>query len=230
MQRFRTLKEVLRDGYLITDWYQGPKMGPRFDQPESSFISGIAHSGKSRLLTRLGLMHQKYGLAQLVDAFGAENDSESTVHLLNPETRDNTLMIVGNEVKVEGWDVTMPVGEFTLERAKDYDVIVTDRALFGPRDERKYDFRYYAALARLFELAKRREGQKRLLVLAVREAWNLVYSQMKSGVSRDEVAAQGEFKKLHNIRFHANVAPILDSQYDNDVAANVRKMVDNKYI
>ncbi len=230
MPFYRSLEEMLADGFLITSWPQGPKIGPSFMDAESSFVFGAVHTGKTRLLVRLAKMYQKHGLAQILDAFGAENDSESTVWVLDPETRDNTLMVVGNEVLVEGWDMTMPIGEFTLEKAKQYDVIVTDRSLFGPRDDRKWDFRYYAALSRMFELAKRREGQQRLLAVVIREAWNVIYSQMKSGISRDEQAAQGEFRKMHNQRFHARVAALIDTQRYTDLSASVRSLTDYRYI
>ena len=227
---YQSLKELGRDGYFIARWYQGPQIGPNFESAESSFIFGSTDMGKSRLALRLALKFRKKCNAQLMDAFGAENDSESTVHLLNPETRDKTLCVIGNEMKVEGWDLTMPVAEFTLEKAKEYDVIVTDRAFFGPMDEKKWDYRYYAAMSRLFELAKRREGQKRLLVLIVREAWNVIYSQIKAGISRDEQSAMLEFRKMHNQRAHAKVAAIIDTQRYTDMAASVRTLADYRYI
>jgi hypothetical protein len=221
---------MVRDGFLITNWFQGPKVGPSFDSAESSFIFGSTDTGKSRLAVRLALKFRKTCNAQIVDAFGAENDSESSVWLLYPEARDKTLIITGNEVDVQGWDLTMPVAEFTLEKAADYDVIVTDRAFFGPVYDKKWDYRYYAALSRIFELAKRREGQRRILALVVREAWNVIYSQIKAGISRDEQAAMMEFRKLHNQRAHAKVAAIIDTQRYTDLAASVRTLTDYRYI
>jgi hypothetical protein len=224
------LRELVRDGYLITKWYQGPMTGPNFKTAESSFIFASNHKGKSRLAVRLALKFRRVCDAQVMDAFGAENDSESAVWLLCPETRDKTLIVTGNEVQVEGWDLKMPVGEFTLDKVADYDVIVTDRAFFGPLDDKKWDYRYYAALSRLFELAKRREGQRRLLTLVIREAWNVIYSQIKAGISRNEQDAMMEFRKMHNQRYHANVAAIIDTQRYTDMAASVRTLCDYRYI
>jgi hypothetical protein len=219
-----------RGGYVLSTWLQAPMIGPQFRGPESSFVFGATDTGKSRLLVRKALMYRRHANAQIIDAFGAENDSESTVWVLAPETRDTTLMVVGNEVDPQGWDLTMPISEFTLEKAKDYDVIITDRALFGPVDERKWNDRYYAALAKIFELVKRRKGQRRLLALMVREAWNLIYSQIKANISRDEQEAMQEFRKLHNQRAHSNVATLVDTQRYTDFAASVRTLTDYQYI
>lgn len=220
----------LADKYLITTWLQGPRYRPTFRRAESSFVFGAPDTGKSRLLVRLALMFRKRSNAKIVDAFGAENDNESTVWALCPETKDKTLFVVGNEVKVEGWDNCMPIGGFTLEKAKDFDVVVTDRALFGPVDDRKWDFRYYAGLARIFSLVRWREGGNALLCLAIREAWNVVYSQIKAGISRDQQQAMEEFKKMHNQRFHSRVAPLIDTQRYTDLSASVRGLTDYRYI
>ena len=217
-------------GFILPVWLQGPRIGPQFRGPESSFVFGSTDTGKSRLLVRLSLMYRRHAYAKILDVFGAENDNESTVWLLCPESRDSTLCIIGNEVKVEGWDLTTPIGDFTLEKAKDYSVVITDRAFFGPLDDRKYDNRYYAALAKIFELAKRREGQKQLLVVMIREAWNVIYSQIKAGISRDEQQAQNEFRKLHNQRAHANLCTLIDTQRYTDLLAAVRTLADFRYI
>ena len=227
IEQFRNLA---KGGYLIYTWPQGPKVGPNFHSPESTFIFGSTDTGKSRLLIRIGIKFHNEANAQIIDAFGAENDSESTVWLLNPKTRDKTVMITGDDVQVEGWDLKIPISDFTLEKAKDYDVVITDRALFGPFDDKKWDYRYYAALAKIFELAKRREGQRRLVALLIREAWNVIYSQMKAGISRDEQMAQNEFRKMHNQRHHANVAVVIDTQRYTDLAASVRTLTDYRYI
>lgn len=220
----------MKDGYLIYNWLQGPNLGPTFASAESSFIFGSSDMGKSRLLVRLLLKFHIISNAQLVDAFGAENDSESTVHILNPNLRDSTMMITGDQVKVEGWDLCKPISEFSLESAKDYNVIITDRALFGPMSDKKWDYKYYAALAKIFELYKRRTGQPRLAVLGIREIWNVVYSVIRAGISRDEQAAQIEFRKLHNQRYHSKVAIVADTQRYTDEAASVRTLHDYRYI
>lgn len=224
------LRSEIESGYVIKRWPQGPRIPPRFTSAESSFIVGATHKGKSRLLMRLAKKFQTTSQARIIDAFGAENDSESCVWLMDPKNRDSTLMITGNEVEVEGWDLKMPIQDFTLEKARAYKVIVTDRALFGPFDDKKWDYRYYAALARIFELCKRREGESDLIVLCIRELWNVVYSVMKAGISRDEQAAQGEFRKLHNQRYHAKVAVVMDTQRYTDAAATVRTLVDYRYV
>jgi len=218
------------DGFFITSWLQGPRFKPTFTKAESSFIFGGVHTGKTRLAVRLALMFRKRANAQTIDAFGAENDSESCVWILNPETRDKTLLISGNEFKIEGWDNVMPIGKFTLEAAKEFEVIVTDRALFGPIDDRKWDFKYYAALARIFQLCRWREGGNRVINLVIREAWNLIYSQIEAGISRDEQAAMRSFRKMHNQRFHSRVAPTMDTQNYIELAKSIRTLTDFKYI
>ena len=222
----------LSDGFFITHWKQGPKWKPSFVKAESSFIFGTTDTGKSRLLVRLALMFRKRSNAQIQDAFGAENDSESTAWIDCPETKDNTLMIIGNEVKVDGWDNVMPIGEFTLEKTKTYDVVVTDRRLFGPLDDEKWDNRYYAALARLFQLNKSREGgpKARIIAFVIREAWNVIHSQMEAGISRDEQGAMRQFRKLHNQRYHSKVAALIDTQRFTDLSASVRSLTDYRYI
>jgi hypothetical protein len=220
------------DGFFITQWLQGPHFKPSFVRAESSFIFGTTDTGKSRLLVRLALMFRKRSDAQVQDAFGAENDSESTAWIDCPETKDNTAFIVGNEVKVDGWDNCIPVAEFTLEKAAKYDVIVTDRSLFGPLDDDKWENRYYAALARLFQLNKKREGgpRARIIAFTIREAWNVIHSQMEAGISRDEQAAMRQFRKLHNQRYHSKVAALIDTQRFTDLSASVRSLTDYRYI
>lgn len=216
-------------GFKIERWPQGPRIPPRFSSAESSFIVGSTHRGKSRLLMRLAKKFQRKGKIKLYDAFGAENDSESCMWLLDPEYRDSTAIIIGNEVKVEGWDNVIPIQNFTLEKVKDYSVIVTDRALFGPYSERKWDQKYYSALARIFDSLNRRADQTDLNVLCVREVWNLVYSVIKAGISRDAQEAQDEFSKMHRQRYHSNVATIMDTQRYTELAASVRTLVDYRY-
>lgn len=222
----------LDDGYFITSWKQGPKWKPTFLRAESSFIFGTTDTGKSRLLIRLWKMFQRRANAQGIDAFGAENDSESTAHLDDPDVRDSLLFVVGNEVKVDGWDQVMPIGEFTLEKAKDYKMIVTDRAFYGPLDDDKWENRYYAALARIFQLVKKREGgpKQRIISFIIREAWNVIISQMEAGISRDEQGAMRNFRKLHNQRYHSKVAALIDTQRFTDLAASVRSLTDYRYI
>ncbi|MDG7041577.1 MAG: hypothetical protein JRN22_00800 [Nitrososphaerota archaeon] len=225
-----SLEDHIRRGFYIYHWLQGPQVGPTFKTPESSFISGAVNSGKTRLLIRLALQYQAEAGAQIIDTFGAENDNESLAFLMRPKTRDSTLMIIGDEVTVDGWDNKMPISTFSLEAAKEYDVIVTDRALYGPYDSKRHDLLYYAALSRIFELVKRRRGQRRLICLTIREAWNVIYSQLRAGISRDEQAAMQEFRKLHNQRSHAKVAVIIDTQRYGDLAASVRSLVDFQYL
>ena len=231
------LRRLYAQKFVIERWPQPPKIEPQFKDAESSFIVGATHSGKSRLLMRLVNRFQQktLGLAakrrtKIIDAFGAENDSESCVHLLDPKNRDTTAVIVGNEVIVEGLDNVIPVADFSLDKIDDYSCIVTDRALFGPYDDEKWDYKYYAALARLFQLLKRRSDPSCLLVLCVREVWNLVYSVIKAGISPDEQKAQGEFRKMHNQRYHSRVGVVMDTQRYTDLAASVRTLVDYRYV
>ncbi len=226
------LQREIRSGYYIYRWDQGPRIGPTFTEAESSFIFGRPHAGKTRLAVRLALKFRAMAHAKVIDAFGAENDNESTVHILNPEYRDRTLMVVGNEVKVDGWDLVLPISKFDKDTIEDpgYEVIVTDRALFGPADDKKWDRRYYAALARIFELCKRRRGHRQIVNLVIREAWNVVYSVIQAGISFDEQSAMREFRKMHSQRFHSNVAPTMDTLRYIELATSVRTCVDHRYL
>jgi hypothetical protein len=220
----------IANGFAIYRWPQGPRIAPTFRKPESTFIFGDVDTGKSRLAVRLAMLYQARSNAQIIDAFGAENDSESTVWILRPKTRDSTLMLVGDSVQIDGWDNVMPISQYTFESTQDYSVVVTDRALFGPYSEKRYDAAYYAALSRIFELAKRREGQRRLAVLLIREAWNIIYSQIRAGISRDEQYAMMEFRKMHSQRAHARMATIMDTQRYTDLSASVRTLVNYRYV
>ena len=223
------LRREYHTGFKIESWPQGPRIPPTFDTAESSFIVGSTHKGKSRLLMRLAKKFRLKNKIKLVDAFGAENDSESCMWLLDPENRDKTAIVTGNEVEVEGWDNKIRIEDFTLEKCKGYETIVTDRALFGPYSDKKWDHRYYSALATIFDVLKRREGQNDLYVLCVREVWNLVYSVIKAGISRDAQEAQDEFRKMHSQRYHSKIAVVMDTQRYTDLAASVRSLVDYRY-
>src|SRR3990167_5728006 len=222
----QTLK-VVPTPVVTVWWLQPPYRGPTFNDPESFFIFGNPHTGKSNQAMAVAENYIAHG-HQVIDPFGAENDSDVMVWYRSPY-KDRTIMIHGGDVQVESAFPKISVDAFTLDAVKDYDVVVTDRALYGS------DYSHYAALARIFELCKKRKGWKqdgkgRIIAILVREAWNVIYSQIRAGASKDEQDAQREFIKLNNQRAHAGLAPIIDTQRYMDLSTSVRQLANYRVI
>ena len=233
------LDHVYSEKFVVEKWLQDPIQNPTFLEAESSLILGSNNCGKSRFLMRLLMMfrlrnHQMGRKVRIIDCFGARNDAESTNHFLNPATKDTTCAIVGDDVQVEGLEHTVSISDFSIEDLTKYEIWVTDRRFFGPNKppevSAKCNARYYSALAHIFKECQEREDPSELVVLAMREIANVVYSINKAGISRDQQQAQEEFRSMHSMRYHAKIACVMDTQRFTDSLASVRSLADFVYL
>ena len=233
------LEHKYAEKFVIEKWLQDPIQNPTFLEAESSLILGSNNCGKSRFLMRLLMMfrlrnHQLGRKVRIIDCFGARNDAESTNHFLNPATKDTTCAIVGDDVQVEGLQHVVKISDFSIEDLTKYEIWVTDRRFFGPNKpselSAKCNARYYSALAHIFKECQEREDPTELVVLAMREIANVVYSINKAGISRDQQQAQEEFRSMHSMRYHAKIACVMDTQRFTDSLASVRSLADFVYL
>lgn len=212
-------------------WLQSPKRGPTFNAPESYFTFGNPDTGKSNQNIAIMTNFLSNG-HKGIDAWGSESGAEELGWFFSPY-KDKTIMIHGDDVEVDTHFAKMPISKFSLDALKDYDMAVTTRELYGAGQEGEYS--HYGALAKVFNLCKTRKGWKssgggQVIVLMVREAWNVIYSQMRAGLSKDEQAAQMELKRLDKQRFHTGIAPLLDSQRYMDIDTSVRQLTNFRII
>lgn len=164
----------------------------------------------------------------VIDTFGSDTDSETLSWFKSPY-KDRTAAIVSDE-----WKGVIPfnclkVSDFSVARAKEFDVVVTDKVFF--RDE----VDHYASLGRIFKVCSARRGYKQepgkpIMALAVREARKVIRSQITANMSKDEQAAQWAFVDLNAQRAHSGITPVVDSQRWMDVHVTYRDLASYKVL
>jgi hypothetical protein len=212
-------------------WYQEPRIKWNYYEPQSTFATGIQDSGKSWQNVAHGTNYIAHG-GRVMDCFGAENDSETLTYLQKDcPYRDSTLLLIGDDVDIESNGFpTRRLSEFNFRTdLKDYLVVTTDRMFFGSEDS------HYMGLYKIFKMCVERRGWKeyengRIIALIIREAWRVIYSQIRAGVSRNEQEAQYELKRLNYQRAHNGVAPLVDTQRYMDLMPSVRSTSNFKVI
>ena len=208
-------------------WRQGPRNWPDFKNPESFFIFGMVDYGKSNTAMALAENFLFEG-GTIFDIHGADNDFETGVWLLSPY-KDRTAVVVGEDVDVEMPFEKIRIGEFTMKKAEEYDVILTDKMFFVRKKA------HYSALGQIFTLCKNRRGwregnKKKIVALLVREARKVIRSQLIAGTSRNEQEAQEELIDMNNQRAHSGISPILDTQRYMDVSTSFRQLANYRII
>ncbi len=203
----------------IPDQFRNPRDFIDYSLPWSFYNVGDVDTGKmaADLAQATGYMEENPpsinrddGHNLTVDFFGSDNDAESLTWGVSPY-KDRMAVIVDDSWIGEVPFPTIRVSEFTVEKAKQYQVVATDKVLF--RGQASHE----ASLSRLFQVFRDRRGWKQepgkpIIALIVREARKVVMAQFRANMSADRQEAEYVFSDMNAQRAHSGIAPIVDNQ------------------
>ncbi|MDE1854406.1 MAG: hypothetical protein KGI38_11765 [Thaumarchaeota archaeon] len=162
------------------------------------------------------------------DLFGSDNDSESLTWFKSPY-KDETAAIVDDSWAGEMPFPTIRVSDFSIAKANQYRVVVTDRMLF--RNEAVH----YSSLGRIFQMFRDRRGYKQetgkpIIALIVREARKVIMAQLRANMTKDQQEAEYVFADMNAQRAHSGIAPIVDNQRWKGVHVDYRDLASYKVL
>lgn len=209
------------------NWLQGSHRWIDYSLPWSFYTVGDVDTGKGNTLFALATRFLAKG-GFVVDTFGSDNDSE-TLSWLSPDSpyRNETAVVTSDLFKGNLPFNHFKISDFSISKAKEYKVVVTDKIFFEDSDD------HMKGLAHIFKTCRERRGYKLergnpILALVVREARKIIKSQMSAHMTRDEQDAQYAFVDLNAQRAHSGVSPLVDSQRWMDVHNSYRDLASFK--
>jgi predicted RNA-binding Zn-ribbon protein involved in translation (DUF1610 family) len=183
---------------------------------------GIRDAGKSSFLEAISV---RYG--KIIDLYGA-SDLESicwckiefekiwrSIHGCEPKI----LLISSNNLDISSRFCTCHIGELTLKKIEEHDVITTCTQFFESEDQ------YFAALAKIVNIlwTQRTHWVEPYYVL-VREASNWLYSRTK--VVRNDQFAMAEFIKAFRESRHHGLSMACDTLRFTAISKEIRDIAD----